>query len=222
MQGSCAWSFEPSTPGQDLGPLLRQVDGSGTSCFSDDDCPCGLVCGQVGVRVFNPTTKQYQPTEEIRMECGHQIGLWSAYQLCVWSGNTYVSPAPFEGWIDCPSHHSMFACAGHEPWITTCYSEGSHDDGCCGCANWAEILDHTRPESSWLQGHQYHLAAAAHFRIMRYSNAAVPRHTRNLAQLALPLLCLDMSLNPQSPKPTSLVCPAHAALSGPTVQIPNP
>eukprot|EP00439_Symbiodinium_sp_Y106_P072221 s2754_g13.t1 len=149
---SCSWSFQPSTPGQDLGPLLRQVDGSGGSCSSDEDCPSGLVCGQVGVRVLNPTTKQYQPTEEIRMECGHQIGLWSAYQLCVWSGNTYVSPAPFEGWIDCPSHHLMFACAGHEPWITTCYSEGSHDDGCCGCANWAEILDTPVPKAHGCRG----------------------------------------------------------------------
>ena len=152
LQGSCSWSFQPSTPGQDLGPLLRQVDGSGGSCSSDEDCPSGLVCGQVGVRVLNPSTKQYQPTEEIRMECGHQIGLWSAYQLCVWSGNTYVSPAPFEGWIDCPSHHLMFACAGHEPWITTCYSEGSHDDGCCGCANWAEILDTPVPKAHGCRG----------------------------------------------------------------------
>ena len=29
-------------------------------------------------------------------------------------------PAPFEGIIDCPAHHQMFACAGVEPWTTTC------------------------------------------------------------------------------------------------------
>ena len=111
-----------------------------------------MVCGQVGVRLFNPLTKQYQPTEEIRMECGHQIGLWSAYQLCVWSGNTYVSPAPYDGWIDCTSHHTMFACAGHEPWITTCYSEGSHEDGCCGCADWAAILGIPVPQAHGCRG----------------------------------------------------------------------
>ncbi|CAE7712996.1 Poglut1 [Symbiodinium pilosum] len=149
---SCSWNFDPRGDGQDLGPLLRQVDGSGKSCTSDSDCIAGLVCGQVGVRTFNPVTKQYQPTEEIRMECGHQIGLWSAYQLCVWSGNRYVSPSPFDGLIDCPAHHNMFACAGHEPWITTCYSEGSHEDGCCGCADWADILDIPVPQAHGCRG----------------------------------------------------------------------
>ena len=151
-RGSCSWNFDPRGDGQDLGPLLRQVDGSGKSCTSDSDCIAGLVCGQVGVRTFNPVTKQYQPTEEIRMECGHQIGLWSAYQLCVWSGNRYVSPSPFDGLIDCPAHHNMFACAGHEPWITTCYSEGSHEDGCCGCADWADILDIPVPQAHGCRG----------------------------------------------------------------------
>eukprot|EP00438_Fugacium_kawagutii_P025997 Skav209468 [mRNA] locus=scaffold3498:213876:215643:- [translate_table: standard] len=79
------------------------------------------------------------------MECGSQIGWWSAYQLCVWSGNTYISPAPFEGLIDCPAHHQMFACAGTAPWTTTCYS--SHTGSCCGCGDWQELLSMNVPKA---------------------------------------------------------------------------
>ena len=48
------------------------------------------------------------------LRCGHYIGSWTAYQLCVWSGNSYRSPTPYEGLIDCPSMHDMFACASSE------------------------------------------------------------------------------------------------------------
>ncbi|CAJ1374854.1 unnamed protein product [Effrenium voratum] len=144
---SCPWDFQPVRDGLDLGPLLRQVDGNGVPCNSSAECGERDVCGQVGVRVVNPVTQHPQPTTEIRMECGSQIGLWSAYQLCVWSGNTYVSPAPFEGLIDCPAHHQMFACAGPAPWTTTCYAKGPHPSGCCGCGEWEELLGTSVPKS---------------------------------------------------------------------------
>ena len=75
----------------------RQVDGNGRPCSSDSDCAADQKCGQKAVRVKNPLTGQDQPTTEIRMECGNQIGLWSAYQLCVWSGNAYVSNLDLKG-----------------------------------------------------------------------------------------------------------------------------
>lgn len=140
---SCPWQFKPTTTL--MGPLLRQVDGNGTPCASDADCGNSARCGQKAVRIRNPLTGQDQPTTEIRMECGNQIGWWSAYQLCVWSGNAYVSPAPFEGIIDCPAHHQMFACAGAEPWTTTCYSP--HTGSCCGCGEWQKLLSLNVPKA---------------------------------------------------------------------------
>merc|ERR1719162_823697 len=75
------------------------------------------------------------------MECGNKIGTWSAYQLCVWTGGLYKSPAPFEGVIDCPSMHSMFACADKAPWTTSCYSlNTAKGTPCCGCADWPKVL----------------------------------------------------------------------------------
>ncbi|CAK9104109.1 unnamed protein product [Durusdinium trenchii] len=144
---SCSWAFNTSTDVQrDLGPLLRQVDGNGVPCTSNSDClETNTRCGQKAVRVRNALTGQDQPTTEIRMECGHQIGGWSIYQLCVWSGNNYVSPAPFDGLIDCPAHHQMFACAGAAPWTTTCYSQ--HTGSCCGCANWQQLLNTSVPKA---------------------------------------------------------------------------
>ena len=39
---------------------------------------------------------------------------------CIWG------PSPFEGIIDCPAHHQMFACAGTAPWTTTCVPAASN------------------------------------------------------------------------------------------------
>ena len=54
------------------------MDGNGTPCASDADCGNSARCGQKAVRIRNPLTGQDQPTTEIRMECGNQIGWWSA------------------------------------------------------------------------------------------------------------------------------------------------
>ena len=71
---------------------LTEVDGNGISCTSDADClETQTKCGQKAVRLQNPLTGEDQPTNELRMECGNEIGWWSVYQLCVWSGNNYVS-----------------------------------------------------------------------------------------------------------------------------------
>jgi len=141
---ACSWSYNLSTQNHlDLGPLLNQVDGGFGPCTSDADCIDGLVCGQVATVVPGSTAGIWRPTTHISMECGKRIGLWSVYQLCVWSGNTYQSPPPFEGVIDCPASHNMFACAGSEPWTTTCYSSPGE---CCGCVNWSEILGRPIPE----------------------------------------------------------------------------
>lgn len=139
---NCSWLFNYTSEGQDLSPLLVQVDGGGGSCNLNADCASGLVCGQVAVTVINPTTGFRQPTTSISMECGRQIGTWSAWQLCVWSGNTYVSPDTFQGLINCPVEHNMFGCDGPAPWITTCYPAGGDeiDGGCCGCAEWEALL----------------------------------------------------------------------------------
>jgi len=142
--------FNYSADGMDVSPLFIQVDGGYGSCHSSADCASGLVCGQVAVSVENPETGFLQPTTDISMECGHQIGTWSAWQLCVWSGNTYVSSAPFDGLIDCSADADMFGCDGSEPWTTTCYTADAQplDGPCCGCADWTEILQEPVPAAS--------------------------------------------------------------------------
>ena len=57
----------------------------------------------------------------------------------------YVSPAPFEDFINCPAHHAMFACAESPPWTKTCYSP--HEGSCCGCAQWQELLNVSVPKA---------------------------------------------------------------------------
>eukprot|EP00434_Breviolum_minutum_P016550 symbB.v1.2.014590.t1/scaffold1071.1/size202461/3 len=141
----CSWEFAKKlrqAEVDDITPLLTQVDGGYGSCTRHADCTgFGIVCGQVGKTIWDPVSQVYRPTTEITMECGHYIGSWTAYQLCVWSGNSYRSPPPYEGLIDCPSMHDMFACAGPLPWTTSCYSHKVPESGeCCGCANWTENL----------------------------------------------------------------------------------
>ena len=141
----CSWEFVKKlrqAEVDDITPLLTQVDGGYGSCTRHADCTgFGIVCGQVGKTIWDPVSQVYRPTTEITMECGHYIGSWTAYQLCVWSGNSYRSPPPYEGLIDCPSMHDMFACAGPLPWTTSCYSHKVPESGeCCGCANWTENL----------------------------------------------------------------------------------
>ena len=120
---SCSWSR-----------LFASVSSTATFAVAISDC-WRKVCGQVAKAVWDWVAQVYRPTTQITMErlaltnvecgpvwkclamqassprCGHRIGVWSVYQLCVWSGNTYRSPAPFDGLIDCPSMHYMFACA---------------------------------------------------------------------------------------------------------------
>lgn len=137
---ACNWDFDFKK----LSPLMTQVDGGHKRvlrCTSDDDCAKPFVCGNAGKTRKNKETGYLQPTREIRMECGNKIGTWSAYQLCVWTGSLYKSPAPFEGVIDCPSMHSMFACANKAPWTTSCYSlTTKKGTPCCGCADWPKVL----------------------------------------------------------------------------------
>eukprot|EP00441_Pelagodinium_beii_P020664 CAMPEP_0197655448 /NCGR_PEP_ID=MMETSP1338-20131121/39458_1 /TAXON_ID=43686 ORGANISM="Pelagodinium beii, Strain RCC1491" /NCGR_SAMPLE_ID=MMETSP1338 /ASSEMBLY_ACC=CAM_ASM_000754 /LENGTH=465 /DNA_ID=CAMNT_0043231097 /DNA_START=50 /DNA_END=1447 /DNA_ORIENTATION=+ len=164
---SCSWTFNYSVLGSlffnheplsvdnhkplsvDISPLLVQVDGGYGECTSTAHCASGLVCGQVAISVENAETGFLQPTTDISMECGHQIGTWSAWQLCVWSGNNYVSPAPFTGFINCSADADMYGCDGSEPWTTTCYSaDGEPIDGpCCGCADWTEVLQEPVPDN---------------------------------------------------------------------------
>lgn len=142
---SCSWSYNLTFGEVDVGPLLNQVDGGYGPCTSNAHCADGLVCGQVGRLSPGPTPGTWRPTTEVSMECGNWIGLWSVYQLCVWTGNTYKSPAPFEGLIDCPASHNMFACAGSEPWTTTCYNNPGAGE-CCGCADWSKVLGVAVPD----------------------------------------------------------------------------
>eukprot|EP00931_Biecheleriopsis_adriatica_P056864 TRINITY_DN33729_c0_g1_i1.p1 TRINITY_DN33729_c0_g1~~TRINITY_DN33729_c0_g1_i1.p1 ORF type:complete len:1072 (+),score=165.04 TRINITY_DN33729_c0_g1_i1:69-3284(+) len=163
----CSWHYKLPVTGRDrtgkqvdLGPLLTQVDGGHGPCTSNSDCTGkGHVCGQVAKLSPGPTAGTWRPTTEVSMECGNKIGLWSVYQLCVWTGNTYTSSAPFEGLIDCPASHNMFACADSEPWTTSCYHSVSGAE-CCGCANWTEVLGKKVPDggagcqgssSEWLE-----------------------------------------------------------------------
>eukprot|EP00439_Symbiodinium_sp_Y106_P012629 s287_g1.t2 len=171
---ACPWEFSKRLQalGQaDISPLLTQVDGGYGYCRTHGDCQGqDIVCGQVAKAVWDWVAQVYRPTTQITMErlaltnvecgpvwkclamqassprCGHRIGVWSVYQLCVWSGNTYRSPAPFDGLIDCPSMHYMFACAGPAPWTTTCYNDVPAGGECCGCANWTEALGIPIPE----------------------------------------------------------------------------
>ncbi|CAE7674473.1 unnamed protein product [Symbiodinium pilosum] len=147
---ACPWEFTKQLQAlghDDISPLLTQVDGGYGYCQKHSDCfGSGLVCGQVAKTVWDWFARVLRPTTQITMECGHRIGVWSVYQLCVWSGNTYRSPAPFEGLIDCPSMHYMFACAGPAPWTTTCYNKVPVGAECCGCANWTEALGIAVPE----------------------------------------------------------------------------
>mmetsp|Transcript_26939 Transcript_26939/g.64118 ORF Transcript_26939/g.64118 Transcript_26939/m.64118 type:complete len:480 (-) Transcript_26939:92-1531(-) len=147
---ACPWEFSKRLQalGQaDISPLLMQVDGGYGYCRTHADCQGqDIVCGQVAKTVWDWVARVYRPTTQITMECGHRIGMWSVYQLCVWSGNTYRSPAPFDGLIDCPSMHYMFACAGPAPWTTTCYNNVPAGGECCGCANWTEALGIPIPE----------------------------------------------------------------------------
>ena len=65
-----------------------------------------------------------------RRSASHDMSWWIKAIRCIWVHlNIFESfwfipciqgPAPFEGIIDCPAHHQMFACAGAEPWTTTC------------------------------------------------------------------------------------------------------
>lgn len=148
----CSWEFvkklRRAEEIDDITPLLTQVDGGFGSCSHHSDCSgFGLVCGQVAKTIWDPVNQVSRPTTQITMECGHYIGSWSAYQLCVWSGNSYRSPPPYEGLIDCPSMHDMFACAGFQPWTTTCYGHNVPENGeCCGCANWTSALKVPVPE----------------------------------------------------------------------------
>mmetsp|Transcript_32141 Transcript_32141/g.74041 ORF Transcript_32141/g.74041 Transcript_32141/m.74041 type:complete len:769 (-) Transcript_32141:155-2461(-) len=146
----CSWAFPKRLMAlghDDISPLVTQVEGGYGFCQRQADCsPLGLVCGQVAKTVWDYVAQVYRPTTQITMECGHRIGMWSVYQLCVWSGNSYRSPAPYEGLIDCPSMHDMFACAGPAPWTTSCYNEVPNDGECCGCANWTEVLGVPVPE----------------------------------------------------------------------------
>eukprot|EP00435_Cladocopium_sp_Y103_P044041 s455_g12.t1 len=146
----CSWEFVKKlrrAEEDDITPLLTQVDGGFGSCSHHSDCSgFGLVCGQVAKTIWDPVSQVTRPTTQITMECGHYIGSWSAYQLCVWSGNSYRSPPPYEGLIDCPSMHDMFACAGFQPWTQTCYNNVPENGECCGCANWTSALGVPVPE----------------------------------------------------------------------------
>lgn len=65
-----------------------------------------------------------------RRSASQDMSWWIRAIRCIWVHlNIFESfwfipciqgPAPFEGIIDCPAHHQMFACAGAEPWTTTC------------------------------------------------------------------------------------------------------
>ncbi|CAJ1344105.1 unnamed protein product [Effrenium voratum] len=146
----CSYSFQKSLRHPvhvDISPLMIMVDGGRGSCAGHADCSgIGIVCGQVAKTVFDSEAGIHRPTTEISMECGRPIGTWSVYQLCVWSGNAYRSPPPYEGLIDCISMHDMFACAGPLPWPVTCYGKDVMGGECCGCANWTEVLGIPVPE----------------------------------------------------------------------------
>jgi hypothetical protein len=135
------WKYELTMAGyDDISPLMNQVDGGHGACTSQADCAAPYVCGQVANRVKNPLGEGYYPTTNISMECGNWIGLWSGTQLCVWTGNTYKSPAPFEGLIDCETDAHWFGCDGPEPMATSCYQDIPFGSECCGCPNWEEVL----------------------------------------------------------------------------------
>eukprot|EP00928_Gymnodinium_smaydae_P038562 TRINITY_DN26578_c0_g1_i1.p1 TRINITY_DN26578_c0_g1~~TRINITY_DN26578_c0_g1_i1.p1 ORF type:complete len:514 (-),score=70.55 TRINITY_DN26578_c0_g1_i1:44-1474(-) len=138
----CSWSFEPKVNDTDVSALLTMVEdvSPATPCTSDADCTGGLVCGQVAVVVQNGQTGYWQPTTDIKMQCGNKIAMWTQWQLCVWSGMTYKSPAPFEGLVDCPAYWQAYACEGGAPWSTSCYSQNAKGAECCGCPDWTEVL----------------------------------------------------------------------------------
>merc|ERR1719221_775299 len=88
------------------------------------------------------------------MECGNWLGLWSGTQLCVWTGNTYKSPPPFEGLIDCEKDAHWFGCDGPKPMATSCYQNITFGSECCGCPHWDKELGMKIPTNDKdCQGH---------------------------------------------------------------------